>query len=368
MEAGASTAVSDREGLTPLHYASRNGQIEALSVLVDGSTSETLAQKATRSGLTYADMDAGAYSRVRPWKPSVQAEDRGGWGTAGGEAEELKINVCSLTEIAKEDFNPQIFAEHISALKPFIVRGLGREWKMRESWRRERFLHTHGDLKFKTGAIGYASMLGWEMPEMSLREYVAYMDQPVTAGKYNRTIAQQGYPGVPLYIFHNDVTNTHPTLAADFDDFDVLETVSKWAGLSAGSDSGKTAVQFYFGPVNSGAQPHTHSHAWNMLAWGSKLWYFWPPADSFYTTTPVRPYVDRVINNKTAREHEGVADPITCTQEAGDFVYVPQMWGHSAVNLETTIGVAVGFRDIFTSTVIPTANRKCPGHKSFGGL
>ena len=97
VEAGASTAVSDREGLTALHYASRNGQIEALSVLVDGSTSETLAQKATRSGLTYTDMDAGAYSRVRPWKPSVQAEDRGGWGTAGGEAEELKINVCSLT-------------------------------------------------------------------------------------------------------------------------------------------------------------------------------------------------------------------------------------------------------------------------------
>ena len=31
-------------------------------------------------------------------------------------------------------------------------------------------------------------------------------------------------------------------------------------------------VQFYLGPANTGAQPHSHAHAWNMLAWGSKLW------------------------------------------------------------------------------------------------
>ena len=29
-------------------------------------------------------------------------------------------------------------------------------------------------------------------------------------------------------------------------------------------------------------------------------------------------------------------------QEAGDFVYVPASWGHSALNLETTIGIAIG--------------------------
>ena len=41
--------------------------------------------------------------------------------------------------------------------------------------------------------------------------------------------------------------------------------------------------------------------------------------------------------------------PITCVQEAGDFVYVPAAWGHTALNLEDSIGIAIGFRDAFAT-------------------
>ena len=128
-----------------------------------------------------------------------------------------------------------------------------------------------------------------------------------------------------------------------------------------GPDAG---FQFYLGPANSGAQPHSHSHAWNMLAWGRKVWHLWPPADSFYSTTPVRPYVDRVVNSKQARSLEGVAEPMECIQEASDFVYVPNGWGHSAVNLEASVGIAIGFRDDFN--LPPTMNQICLGHAEYG--
>jgi hypothetical protein len=62
-------------------------------------------------------------------------------------------------------------------------------------------------------------MVGWETPEMSLRDYVAYMESG--SAEYNNT----------LYIFQSDVGSTHPGLAADFADFrDVIERIPSWAG------------------------------------------------------------------------------------------------------------------------------------------
>ena len=95
---------------------------------------------------------------------------------------------------------------------------------------------------------------------MSLRDYVDYMETDST-GNYNNT----------LYIFQSDVGSTHPGLMADFGAYqDVITRISSWAGVSPDPGAG---VQFYLGPANTGAQPHSHSHAWNMLVWGSKLWY-----------------------------------------------------------------------------------------------
>ena len=75
-------------------------------------------------------------------------------------------------------------------------------------------------------------------------------------------------------------------------------------------------IRFYLGPKDTGAQPHIHAHAWNMMAYGRKLWHMWNPSQAFYTTMPIRPYLDAVITKLPAEEQ-----PITCVQEAGDFVY-----------------------------------------------
>ena len=42
----------------------------------------------------------------------------------------------------------------------------------------------------------------------------------------------------------------------------------------------------------------------------------WNPSQAFYTTMPVRPYLDTIISKLPTDEQ-----PITCVQEAGDFVY-----------------------------------------------
>ncbi len=32
--------------------------------------------------------------------------------------------------------------------------------------------------------------------------------------------------------------------------------------------------------------------------------------------------------------------PLECVQETGDLVYIPDMWGHSVLNLADSIGIA----------------------------
>ncbi len=41
--------------------------------------------------------------------------------------------------------------------------------------------------------------------------------------------------------------------------------------------------QFMLGPRGSGAPPHFHGHAINMLIRGAKKWVLFPPRDAFFT-------------------------------------------------------------------------------------
>ena len=332
--AGAPTGLVDKSGLTPLHYAARRGYEETVAALVAASGDEALSMR-SKLGLKYSDMQAETYRDRHPWQPLPESErDMGGWGRSRGGSEKSTIAMpdhCDLPEVSAEDFDGELFGAYILANKPFIVRGFGNDWRMRRAWRRDNFLEKYGDLVFKTGSIGYASALGKPMPEMTVREYVSYMES--TEQEYNNT----------LYIFQNDIIGTHPQLGDDFDVFPpIVQAIPEAVGFQSGGV--KSGVQFYLGPKDTGAQPHTHAHAWNMMAYGRKLWYMWNPAQAFYTTMPIRPYMDAVISKLPAEEQ-----PITCVQEAGDFVYVPAAWGHTALNLEDSIGIAIGFRDAFAT-------------------
>jgi hypothetical protein len=161
LEAGASTSVSDTEGLTSVHYAAKDGQPEVLELLIDASTAETLALETLHGGLTYMDMLASDSTVPRSWQRSPST-DHGGWGGRGAPEvkDQFMVDSCSIPEIDRTAFTGEIFAQHVSAQKPFIVRGLGNNWPMREAWRRKELLQKHGQLKFKTAAIGYAHLLG----------------------------------------------------------------------------------------------------------------------------------------------------------------------------------------------------------------
>jgi hypothetical protein len=129
--------------------------------------------------------------------------------------------------------------------------------------------------------------------------------------------------------------------------------------------------QFYVGGPGSGAPPHYHEEAVNVLAHGEKRWYIVPPAAAEYTTVPVSDYVLDVLprlkdrgGGKTVTKGSSAAGaggvgggnggmwgpgsrPLVCTQRAGDVIFVPGGWGHAVLNTETVIGYAVEFHSPF---------------------
>ena len=121
--------------------------------------------------------------------------------------------------------------------------------------------------------------------------------------------------------------------------------------------------QFYLGGPGSGAPPHYHEDAWNVLAYGKKAWYIVPPSAAEYMTVPIHEYIlevlpktkDKLVSttnknittSSTSSFWGPNSRPLTCIQEAGDVIYVPHGWGHGVLNLETVIGYAVEFHSPF---------------------
>jgi hypothetical protein len=93
--------------------------------------------------------------------------------------------------------------------------------------------------------------------------------------------------------------------------------------------------QFYIGGPGTGAPFHYHFDAFNVLVWGEKRWFFKSPNDGAeYSTVPVVDYVRYVLHKE---------QPLECTQRAGDVIFIPSGWGHSVINIKTSIGFAVEF-------------------------
>ncbi len=76
-----------------------------------------------------------------------------------------------------------------------------------------------------------------------------------------------------------------------------------------------------------------HDPAWNYLARGEKKWWFWAPGRSSYSKTPP---------TEGIKYWESDAD-LSCTQEQGDVVLVPEDWGHATYALGENVGIAAEY-------------------------
>jgi len=110
----------------------------------------------------------------------------------------------------------------------------------------------------------------------------------------------------------------------------------RWSNASYTSDEQRfTTLQWYLGPLGSGAPIHYHGHAINHLVHGCKLWTLLPPEEAAYTRQPLSRWL--------AQEPEAADAAIACVQPAGSALFVPSGWGHGVLNLQESLGYAREF-------------------------
>eukprot|EP01043_Picozoa_sp_COSAG02_P063388 COSAG02_NODE_8972_length_2377_cov_2.300702_1_plen_624_part_00 len=98
------------------------------------------------------------------------------------------------------------------------------------------------------------------------------------------------------------------------------------------------ANQLSIGGTNSGVSWHKHSQAYNALVFGSKRWFLSPPNHA--PGNQVQSSHEWAIERETLPVEHRDTTVLTCDQQAGDVMYVPQQWWHSTLCLQESIGLA----------------------------
>jgi Ankyrin repeats (3 copies) len=94
------------------------------------------------------------------------------------------------------------------------------------------------------------------------------------------------------------------------------------------------------GGRSSGSPPHTHGPAYNVLVFGQKKWWFWPPRDAHFVARTEGPGVVHVVDWLGAALPHLPAD-VEGEQLGGDIAFVPRNWGHAVVNLRESVSAAM---------------------------
>ena len=88
--------------------------------------------------------------------------------------------------------------------------------------------------------------------------------------------------------------------------------------------------------------------AFNILAFGRKRWFLYPPSEFRSSTLPAAEWLAAGFPSPSASEGRASVPPLECVQEAGDVLMVPGDWTHATINIETSIGVATEFKHIMS--------------------
>ena len=159
-----------------------------------------------------------------------------------------------------------------SIKRPVLIRGLTNQLPAYSRWNSTNFVRLYGDLIVQVGSIPYANTYSYDnnmtTAKVSIAEYVKqYMGN--TRLKY------------PPYVFDAKVLHQHP---------DLLNDVLPLSPIFDASP--RILTQFMLGPRFSGAPPHFHGAAANLLIHGVKRWFLFPPSEASFSIGHVRTWYE----------------------------------------------------------------------------
>ena len=261
------------------------------------------------------------------YSPPPKLCPQGGWLSSGVPLPtELTKERCDFDVMTQsEDVNRFVF-DYLALQRPVLIRNATNSHLLRkvyQTWQRNKFELEFGTLSFTEVEIPYAESFGYTTSTKTTIK--AFMTKLKKYHSETKELGSINHVHNPTYIFETVpplsplIANFHPPKVLDPD----LTHISTMK------------TQFYMGPPLSGAPVHFHRNAWNVLIYGHKRWFLYPPNQAFYSKQHVWEWWKETYKNKP--------DALECVQHPGDMVFVPDMWGHGVINLRESVGVASEF-------------------------
>ena len=326
---------------TALHIAAMKGTYDVVPPLVQNGLSPTEVDYFNRTALSVAclhgwtakDM-ANALSMKLPsdcptaviYSPPPRLSPQGGWMASGvALPPELMKERCDFDVMKVPDTQTFVF-DYMSLQRPVLIRNATNSHVMKKlftMWQHNKFEQEFGDLKFNEVEVPYAEAFGYSSTtKTTAKAFVSKMKQ---YNEQHKQLDSFEYASPSTYIFET-IPSTSPLLK----EFELPEVLNPNL-----THIEPTKIQFYIGPPMSGAPMHFHRNAWNVLFYGQKRWFLYPPDRAFYSKVHVWDWW-----KKSYRKNP---DAMECVQYPGDLVYVPDMWGHAVINVRESIGLASEF-------------------------
>ena len=273
----------------------------------------------------------------------IDTEQRiGGWRSNSQlSVKNLPEQHCDLDILTDE--NKTLFPNYFKEQKPVLLRKLDDviSWPAFNKWTRDNLKNEYGDVSFSVYAR--TKTTSPKSFKMKMGEYLDYMNNIDNDDNNDDDDEKDLYyyqeegtedDELPVWLVDTKIDDQAKSIYdEDFKKFDfynyMLEKNSK--GLFSFNN-----YQFMIAPAKTGASPHFHNSALNLLVFGEKLWLLFPPSVAFYSTKHVHDWFreDLPILNQ-----RGVY-PLQCRQQPGDIIYVPDMWGHGVIYTKDSIGMA----------------------------
>ncbi len=274
------------------------------------------------------------------------ADASGGWSDVSAVLSDAFLaNATCLRPLAPGGPGAAADAGRARFDRPFIASGSATsgddvaEWRRR--WSREAFLASHGHERFATSAFPYAGVYSAKtaaaQPSHSAhaRPLIEIVDATRRAARTlevaDASVLARRPATVTPYVFSAE----HRSRSSRRFLLEVAHSLAAVTDGHCARDEKFTPklIQFFLGPAYSGAPPHVHGAAWNGLAHGLKLWFFFPPSQGYYVSKPIVEWLEEDLPQLPFQ-------PLLAVQRAGDVVYVPSEWSHAVLNLRESIGVA----------------------------
>lgn len=375
-------------GETPLLHACKSGRASVIHLLqqhgahmeIQDVASHTCSDLLLAGGFT---LEAGETSieGSSPLETSTlnallsldKKEKQGGWGNMGLNdpiiqrileqlgAVATAINgvpILSMNAIDNKEFRRKFLSIRPLLLRQNSSQSMSDEktadeqaangilgWKAFRRWTRRGLLKRYGTLPCATGQVPYGTTYARASVQKRIQDVVRDMEmhKPGCGDGSSEKVCRQG-----------DVSDMpfEQTFALDAPDYgfdaSILQSTEMKKDVNTSSlsvifnrDTRILLSQFFLGPHSSGAQPHFHGHAVNVVIFGAKLWFLFPPACAFFSNKTAIEFFQDKLSRKFTRV-EG-CDYLVAIQQRGDVLYVPEMWGHSVLNIVNTVGVAYEF-------------------------